>query len=70
MAGEGLGETAFECKAGRRIVKANERFSRPAEVDLLIGGPSKARTKLGWFPQTGVRELAAMDGSVRLSALK
>ena len=36
------------------------RFYRPAEVDLLISDPSKARTKLGWEPQVSFKELVEM----------
>jgi GDPmannose 4,6-dehydratase len=36
------------------------RFFRPAEVDLLIGDPSKAREKLGWTPKVGFEELVRM----------
>jgi GDPmannose 4,6-dehydratase len=36
------------------------RFYRPAEVDLLIGDPSKARERLGWEPKTSLEELCRM----------
>lgn len=55
--------TAFEV-AGiddwRRYVKRDDRFLRPAEVDVLIGDASKAREKLGWKPEVGFRELIEM----------
>jgi GDPmannose 4,6-dehydratase len=38
-------------------VVQDERFMRPAEVDLLVGDPSKAREQLGWQPQVGFQEL-------------
>lgn len=41
-------------------VKQDPRFMRPAEVDLLIGDPSKAREKLGWEPKVSFPELVAM----------
>lgn len=41
-------------------VVQDERFMRPAEVDLLIGDPAKARTQLGWQPKTGFNELVTM----------
>lgn len=44
----------------RDYVVQDERFMRPAEVDLLIGDASKARDRLGWQPQTGFRELVEM----------
>jgi len=42
------------------LVKQDPRFMRPAEVDLLIGDPSKAREKLGWTPTVGFEELVRM----------
>lgn len=44
----------------RRFVRQDERFMRPAEVDLLIGDPSKARTELGWAPKVSFAELVRM----------
>jgi GDPmannose 4,6-dehydratase len=41
----------------RDYVKTDERFYRPAEVELLIGDASKARRKLGWAPSRTFREL-------------
>lgn len=40
-----------------KYVKIDERFYRPAEVDLLIGDPSKARSVLGWKPEYSFAEL-------------
>lgn len=42
------------------FVDFDPRYLRPAEVDLLLGDPSKARAKLGWTPTTTVEQLAAM----------
>ncbi|MFE7407836.1 GDP-mannose 4,6-dehydratase [Isoptericola sp. NPDC057559] len=41
-------------------VEQDPRFMRPAEVDLLIGDPSRARDVLGWVPQVGFERLVAM----------
>ncbi len=41
-------------------VVIDQRFVRPAEVDLLIGNPTKAREKLGWQPKVGFKELVEM----------
>lgn len=41
-------------------VRSDEQFMRPAEVDLLIADPSKAKTKLGWTPEVSFRELIEM----------
>ena len=44
----------------RDFVKHDTRFDRPAEVDLLVGDASKARTQLGWTPTVRFRELVRM----------
>jgi GDPmannose 4,6-dehydratase len=44
----------------RDFVKHDNRFDRPAEVDLLIGDPTKARTKLGWEPTVRFKQLVDM----------
>ncbi|MFG0327839.1 MAG: GDP-mannose 4,6-dehydratase [Phycisphaerales bacterium JB037] len=41
-------------------VEFDQRYLRPAEVDLLLGDPTKAKEKLGWVPETSVEELAGM----------
>lgn len=41
-------------------VEFDKRYLRPAEVDLLLGDPAKAKEKLGWEPETSVETLAAM----------
>jgi GDPmannose 4,6-dehydratase len=42
------------------FVEFDPRYLRPAEVDLLLGDPTKAIKKLGWKPKTSVEQLAAM----------
>jgi len=44
----------------KEYIVQDERFYRPAEVDLLIADPSKARSVLGWEPSVGFRELVTM----------
>ncbi len=44
----------------REFVVQDERFFRPAEVDLLVGSPAKARAQLGWEPKVTFRELVEM----------
>ena len=39
------------------FVKHDPRYERPAEVDLLIGDPTKAKTKLGWYPHYNFKSL-------------
>jgi GDPmannose 4,6-dehydratase len=43
-----------------RHVKVDQRFIRPAEVDLLIGDPTRARQELGWSPEVPFEQLIAM----------
>jgi GDPmannose 4,6-dehydratase len=44
----------------RDYVVLDERFMRPAEVDLLVGDPSKAKAQLGWVPETSFEELVGL----------
>jgi len=43
-----------------QYVTCDQRFVRPAEVDLLLGDPSKAKAALGWEPKVSFRELVEM----------
>jgi GDPmannose 4,6-dehydratase len=47
------------CKVGDVIVKVDERYYRPTEVETLLGDPSKAKDKLGWSPKITLVELVA-----------
>ncbi len=55
--GTGVGEEGVCSKDGRVLVSVDPRYFRPTEVDLLIGDPTKARTKLGWTHTVGFDEL-------------
>jgi GDPmannose 4,6-dehydratase len=55
--GEGFTEKGFERGTDRVLVEVDPRYLRPTEVELLLGDPSKARTKLGWEPATSFEEL-------------
>jgi GDPmannose 4,6-dehydratase len=44
----------------REFVKVDPRYFRPAEVDLLLGNPAKAKAQLGWEPKVTFRELVRM----------
>ena len=55
--GEGADEHAVDPKSGKMLVRIDPRYFRPTEVDLLIGDSSKARSRLGWKPQTTFTEL-------------
>ncbi|KRF02662.1 GDP-mannose 4,6 dehydratase [Nocardioides sp. Soil777] len=54
----------------KQYVRQDPRFMRPAEVDLLIGDATKARTRLGWQPEVGFEELVRMMVDSDLAALK
>ena len=58
--GKDEGETAIDSATGKTVMRVNPKFYRPAEVDLLIGDPSKAKAKLGWAPQTSLEQLCQM----------
>ncbi len=49
--GDGANEIGFDKKTGREIVAVDPRYFRPTEVDLLLGDPTKAQTKLNWKPK-------------------
>jgi len=58
--GEGEEEHGIDAATGKTIVRVNPRFYRPAEVELLIGSPDKAKRELGWEPTTTLEELCRM----------
>lgn len=51
------GENAQGVKIGDEIVKVDPRYFRPAEVETLLGDPSKARKELGWVPEITVEKM-------------
>lgn len=53
-------ETAVDTKTGKTVVRVNPKFYRPAEVELLIGNPARAKADLGWEPKTTLEQLCAM----------
>ncbi len=55
--GSGVDEIGRDKATGKVIVKVNKDFFRPAEVDVLLGDPSKAETKLGWVREIPFSEL-------------
>ena len=64
--GEGVDEKAvvvscsnskYQVEIGKEVVAVDSRYFRPTEVDLLIGDPSKANTKLGWLPEYNLEQL-------------
>lgn len=57
--GVGVEEKGICRTTGRVYVEIDPRYFRPTEVDLLIGDPTKARTKLGWTHETGWADLCS-----------
>ena len=64
--GEGVNEKGFvaECSSpdfqieiGKQVVAVDHKYFRPTEVDVLIGDPTKSRTKLGWTPKYSLKSL-------------
>jgi GDPmannose 4,6-dehydratase len=55
--GAGIDEKGFDAKTGKCIVEVDPRYFRPAEVETLLGDPSKAHRNLGWSPTTSFAEL-------------
>jgi GDPmannose 4,6-dehydratase len=53
-------ETAIDTVTGKTVMRINPKFYRPAEVELLIGDPAKAKDKLGWEPKTTLEQLCQM----------
>ena len=75
--GEGVDEVAlvdscenskYQLEIGKEVVAVDKRYFRPTEVDLLIGNPSKAKTKLGWTPKYELNELVdeMMESDLKL----
>ena len=58
--GSGEQEVAHCTKSGKQLVGVSSKFYRPAEVELLIGDPAKAKRELGWEPKTTLEELCQM----------
>lgn len=58
--GEGDAEKGRDRKTGRLLVEVDPKFYRPAEVDILVGDPTKAKTKLGWSPKVSFEQLVEM----------
>jgi GDPmannose 4,6-dehydratase len=75
--GEGVNEKAtvlkcnnpeFQLEIGKEILSIDPTYFRPTEVDLLIGDPTKAKTKLGWVPEYNLASLVKdmMQSDVKL----
>ena len=54
---KGIGEQGIDARTGNILVRVDERYFRPTEVELLVGDPTKAREKLGWKHTTSFDDL-------------
>jgi GDPmannose 4,6-dehydratase len=55
----GVDEKGYDAASGKCIVAVDPRYFRPAEVETLLGDPSKAKNKLGWTPKTSFQSLVS-----------
>lgn len=58
--GSGLDEVGIDSKTNTALVKVNKSFYRPAEVDVLVGDPTKAKTELDWQASVKLDELVEL----------
>jgi GDPmannose 4,6-dehydratase len=63
-------EIAVDVATGKTVMRVNPKFYRPAEVEMLIGNPEKAKTILGWEPKTTLEQLCKMmvESDIRRNA--
>ncbi len=61
--GSGVDEQGIDAKTGRVLVKVDPKYFRPAEVELLLGDPTKAETELGWKRSVSFQQL--VEGMVK-----
>ncbi len=66
--GVGVDEIGRNVATGEVIVRMDQRYYRPAEVDQLLGNPAKAKTKLGWEPKVKFEELVQImtEGDLKI----
>jgi len=67
--GNGTGEEGIDVKTGQVVIRIDPRYFRPAEVDLLLGDPAKAKRQLGWELKTSFDQLVEMmvDADLKLA---
>ena len=67
--GKGENEQGLDA-TGKVMVRINPEFYRPAEVELLVGSPEKAKQKLGWEPTVHISELVSMMAETDLDRVQ
>ena len=68
--GEGTDEVGRDRATGQVVVDVDPRFYRPAEVELLLGDPSKAKAKIGWEPKVSFEALAEIMMNADLALIE
>jgi len=68
--GTGVDEQGINAATGKALVRVDERYFRPAEVDFLLGDATKAAEKLGWKPKTTFRELVQLMVQADINEIK
>jgi len=58
--GSGENEKGIDSETGRELINVSSKFFRPTEVDLLLGDPTKAKTKLNWNQKVSFEQLVKM----------
>ena len=58
--GKGKNESGIDVKTGKKIIRIDEKYYRPTEVNQLLGDASKAKNELGWEPKTSFEELVKL----------
>jgi len=68
--GKGVSEKGIDSKTGKIVIQIDPKYFRPAEVDLLLGDPTKAQKQLGWELKTSFEQLVNMmtDADLELAA--
>ncbi|MDO5575446.1 MAG: GDP-mannose 4,6-dehydratase [Fibrobacter sp.] len=68
--GSGVDEVGIDKKSGKTVIKINQNYFRPTEVDLLLGDSSKAQKQLGWKPEIRFDELVEIMAKADWDLLK
>ncbi|NQS88211.1 GDP-mannose 4,6-dehydratase, partial [Patescibacteria group bacterium] len=58
--GKGVNEKGVDASTGDVLVEVDEKYFRPAEVDILKGDPSRAKKEIGWESKTNFKELVSI----------
>jgi GDPmannose 4,6-dehydratase len=67
--GSGIDEKGYDISSGKLIVKVDQRYFRPTEVETLLGDPTKAKEKLGWVPKITFQEMVSemMENDINIA---